>query len=98
MLNHWDKINGYSAFIGDVHNQFGKRTVILIFRGVAVFVKCSIEDYLLMKDDFLSNFNEYELVQAAIIHNGVFLPSKELEENYDLIVLEKVHHFLQEST
>jgi hypothetical protein len=93
----WEKIENQSAYIGDIQDLNGRRHVIIITSGVAVFAKCKIEDYYLMKNDFETFFTETEFIQAAILQSGYPVFSSELENNFDEWVHEDVNKYLNKT-
>lgn len=97
MYQNFETIIDKKSYIGDLQDFNGRRRVLLIYEGVAVFAKCTIEKYYMMKDDLLSFLDEVEFVQAAIVQNNIANFSEELTQLFDTDTLEEINFYLYES-
>ena len=97
MQQTWETVIENSTYIGDLYDFNGRRRVLLINKGVAVFAKCTIEDYYMMKDDFLHFLSEVEFVQAAKIQHNIAEFSDQLMELFDTDTIEEINHYLYQS-
>lgn len=95
--NKWQTINKGSAFIGDLKDQYGRRTLIILTGGIAVFARCLIEDYYVMKEDFDKLMSDFDFTLAAKIENSIPHYTKELEDSFDMETLEEIHSYLLKS-
>lgn len=93
----WEKIGEKNAYFGDLKDPYGRRILLIITGGVAVFAKCTIEDYYVMKDDFDKVLTDFEFVLAGKIDAGIPAFSRELERDFHPEELEEITHYLYES-
>jgi len=93
----WEEIEGMNVFLGDLKDQYGRRVLMVVTNGVAVFARCTIEDYRVMKEDFEKMMGDFEFEFAAKLSNGIPYYAKELEESFDMDMLEEITRFLTKS-
>jgi hypothetical protein len=87
--NKWEEIKDSGAYIGDLKDPFGRRVLMIITDGVAVFAKCMIENFYIMKDDFEKILTDFDFVLAARLENGIPFFSNEIEVAFDEEILEE---------
>ena len=92
--HRWQKLENHNAFIGDLKDSKGRRLLVLVYGGVAVFAQSVSEDYLLMKDDFEKIATDTELILAAKLENGVPEFTLKAEEVFDTECLEDINDAL----
>lgn len=95
--SEWEKIGEKNAYLGDLKDPYGRRVVIVITGGIAVFAKCLIEDYYVMKDDLDKLFLDMQFVLAAKLVNGIPRFSKEVEGVFDVEVQEEITKYLNQT-
>lgn len=92
--HRWQKLEDHNAFIGDLKDSRGRRLLVLVHGGVAVFSQSVSEDYLVMIDDFEKISSDTELILAAKLENGVPVFTLKAEETFDTECLEDINDAL----
>lgn len=92
--NKWEKVEEQNAYLGDLKDPYGRRILLIVTGGVAVFAKCTVEDYLVMKDDFDKLLTDFEFTLAGKVENGVPVFSRELEGMFHSDELEEITRYL----
>lgn len=95
--NKWEKIEENNAYLGDLKDPYGRRILLIITGGVAVFAKCTVEDYYVMKEDFHQLMNDFDFSFAGKVEAGIPLYSKELEGMFHPDELEEITRYLYET-
>lgn len=93
----WEKVEEQNAYFGDLKDPYGRRVLLIVTGGVAVFAKCTIEDYYVMKDDFDKLMTDFEFVLAGKVEAGVPVFSRELENTFHSDEIEEITHYLYET-
>lgn len=95
--NNWEKVEGRNAYIGDLKDPNGRRIIMIVTEGVAVFARSVLEDYFIMKDDFLKIMDELEFVLAAKVENGMPNFTREIEIMFHPELIEEITSYLMKS-
>lgn len=93
----WEEFEEHNAYLGDLKDPYGRRMIMIVSGGVAVFAKCMIEDYYIMKDDFEKIFSDLTFVLAAKLEKGIPIFAQETENMFHSDLLEEISHYLYKS-
>lgn len=94
-MNHnWRTIQEHKTYLGDMKDFYGKRIALIVHQGVAVFAQCPAEKHYVFQEDFEAIPSILDFVFAAVIENGLFTYSEELDSFFDQESIEEIHNFL----
>lgn len=93
----WETIIEGEVFFGDLHDQHGRRTLVIIKEGIAVLARCTIENYYVMKDDFDKLMTDFDFILAGKLNNGSPCLTYEAENIFEVTMQEEIAKKLMES-
>lgn len=97
MRHTWESIESQRSFLGDLTDLNGRRLVVLIQQGIAVFAVCTIEHYYMMQDDFLNAPSDLSFQLAASVQDGILFLSEDAEHLFDQDTIEEISTHLYRS-
>lgn len=88
---NWIEYIPNQTYLGDIYDIHHRRMVVIINNGVAVALKCSIEEEHLMLKDFLNHIGELDFFQIGRVEKNIPV----IFQEYEHLIM---HDFLEEIT